>query len=52
MTLLAITSDIQVALTYFENLILLENREVIWDGKVSSIKDDEDNPVSKFIRGE
>ena len=51
-TLLAITSDIQVALTYFENLILLENREVIWDGKVSSIKNDEDNPVSKFLRGE
>ena len=51
-TLLAITSDIQVALTYFENLILLENREVIWDGKVSSIKHNEDNPVSKFIRGE
>ena len=51
-TLLAITSDIQVALTYFENLILLENRQVIWDGKVSSIKNDEDNPVSKFIRGE
>ena len=52
MTLLAITSDIQVALTYFENLILLENKEVIWDGKVSSIKNDKDNPVSKFIRGE
>tara|TARA_B100001540_G_scaffold227237_1_gene201433 strand:+ start:867 stop:1586 length:720 start_codon:yes stop_codon:yes gene_type:complete len=51
-TLLAITSDIQVALTYFENLIFLENREVIWDGKVSSIKHNEDNPVSKFIRGE
>ena len=51
-TLLAITSDIQVALTYFENLILLENKEVIWDGKVSSIKNDKDNPVSKFIRGE
>ena len=51
-TLLAITSDIQVALTYFENLILLENREVIWTGKVSSIKHNEDNPVSKFIRGE
>ena len=51
-TLLAITSDIQVALTYFENLILLENREVIWAGKVSSIKHNEDNPVSKFIRGE
>ena len=51
-TLLAITSDIQVALTYFENLILLENREVVWNGKVSSIKDDEDNPVSKFIRVE
>ena len=51
-TLLAITSDIQVALTYFENLIFLENRKVIWDGKVSSIKHNEDNPVSKFIRGE
>ena len=51
-TLLAITSDIQVALTYFENLIFLENREVIWDGKVSSIKHNEENPVSKFIRGE
>ncbi len=51
-TLLAITSDIQVALTYFENLILLENREVIWSGKVSSIKHNEDNSVSKFIRGE
>ena len=51
-TLLAITSDIQVALTYFENLIFLENRAVIWDGKVSSIKHNEDNPVSKFIRGE
>ena len=51
-TLLAITSDIQVALTYFENLILLENREVIWAGKVSSIKHNEDNSVSKFIRGE
>ena len=51
-TLLAITSDIQVALSYFENLIFLENREVIWDGKVSSIKHNEDNPVSKFIRGE
>ena len=52
LTLLAITSDIQVALTYFENLILLENREVIWAGKVSSIKHNEDNSVSKFIRGE
>ena len=51
-TLLAITSDIQVALTYFDNLILLENREVLWDGKVSSIKHNEDNPISKFIRGE
>ena len=51
-TLLAITSDIQVALTFFENLILLENGKVAWDGKVSSIKHNEDNPVSKFIRGE
>ena len=37
-TVLAITSDIQVALTYFENLVLLEDGGVIWTGKVSSIK--------------
>ena len=51
-TLLAITSDIQVALTYFENLVLLENGGVAWTGKVSSIKMHEDKPINRFLRGE
>tara|TARA_B100000989_G_scaffold200981_1_gene151986 strand:+ start:2108 stop:2827 length:720 start_codon:yes stop_codon:yes gene_type:complete len=51
-TLLAITSDIQVALTYFENLVLLEDGGVVWTGKVSSIKVHEDKPINRFLRGE
>ena len=51
-TLLAITSDIQVALTYFENLVLLEDGGVVWTGKVSSIKMNEDKPINRFLRGE
>ena len=51
-TLLAITSDIQVALTFFENLVLLEDGGVVWTGKVSSIKMHEDKPINRFIRGE
>ena len=51
-TLLAITSDIQVALTYFENLVLLEDGEVVWTGKVSSINMREDKPINRFLRGE
>ena len=51
-TLLAITSDIQVALTFFENLVLLEDGGVVWTGKVSSIKMHEDKPINKFLRGE
>ena len=51
-TVLAITSDIQVALTYFENLVLLEEGGVVWSGKVSSIKMHEDKPINRFLRGE
>ena len=51
-TLLAITSDIQVALTYFENLVLLEDGGVVWTGKVNSIKVHEDKPINRFLRGE
>ena len=51
-TLLAITSDIQVALTFFENIVLLEDGGVVWTGKVSSIKMHEDKPITRFIRGE
>ena len=51
-TLLAITSDIQVALTYFDNLVLLEDGRVVWTGKVSAINDHEDRPINRFLRGE
>ena len=51
-TLLAITSDIQVALTYFENIVLLEDGRVVWAGKVSSIEMHEDKPINRFLRGE
>ena len=51
-TVLAITSDIQVALTYFENLVLLEEGGVVWSGKVSSIKMHEDKPINRFLRRE
>ena len=51
-TLLAITSDIQVALTYFDNLVLLEDGGVVWTGKASAINLHEDRSINRFLRGE
>ncbi|MBH67826.1 MAG: hypothetical protein CMM58_05685 [Rhodospirillaceae bacterium] len=51
-TVFAITSDMSVALEYFDNLVLLSGGRIVWQGKVQMLDNRCCSDLKKFFRGD
>jgi len=51
-TLVAITSDISMALGYYDNLALLKSGQIQWMGKVTSIDANKKTILNSFLKGD
>ena len=49
-TILAVTSDMNGALKYFDQIILLKNTRINWCGKPSQVQNDKNSYLKKFFR--